>query len=372
VYIGRDPVTARKRYVARTVRGGKRDAQRALAALAHEVNEKSVTRSRATVGDLLEAWFDHARDDLSPKTVRETRGYLDRNLIPGLGGVRLDHLRVDDVDRYYRRLRTTGGRSGRPLAPATIRRIHGILRRALSQGVRWGWVASNVAASASPPRVPVSTIKPPATEEIAALFAIASKDDPAFACYLLLAAATGARRSELIALRWSDVDLAGGVVRIARAIVFGVVGLVEKGTKNHSVRTVALDPLTVGELAAHGARAKDLAAAVGQPWSVDRLVFSSAPDGMTPWFPDSVTRAFGRVCRRAGLSGVRLHDLRHYVATQLLTSGVDVRTVAGRLGHRDAATTLNVYSHFIAQADHAAALLLGDAFAAAMETRSAV
>jgi len=61
-----------------------------------------VSRSRSTVADLLEAWFDHARSDLSPKMVRETRGYLDRNLIPHLGAVRVDRLRADCIDAYYR------------------------------------------------------------------------------------------------------------------------------------------------------------------------------------------------------------------------------------------------------------------------------
>lgn len=88
-------------------------------------------------------------------------------------------------------------------------------------------------------------------------------------------------------------------------------------------------------------------------------VFSNEPDGSVPWRPDSTTRAFRSLCRRAGLEDVRLHDLRHYVATRLLASGVDVRTVAGRLGHRNAATTLNVYSHFLPEADRRAADVLG-------------
>jgi len=95
--------------------------------------------------------------------------------------------------------------------------------------------------------------------------------------------------------------------------------------------------------------------------------FSQEIDGSTPWRPDSTTRAFARLCRRAGLEGVRLHDLRHYVATRLLASGVDVRTVAGRLGHRDAATTLNVYSHFLAEADRDAANVLGRLFDEAVD-----
>ena len=83
----------------------------------------------------------------------------------------------------------------------------------------------------------------------------------------------------------------------------------------------------------------------------DAFVFSNAGDSSESWFPDSVSRGFKRLCVAEGLPDVRLHDLRHFVASQLLSAGVDVRTVAGRLGHRNAATTLNVYAHFLEQAD---------------------
>lgn len=89
------------------------------------------------------------------------------------------------------------------------------------------------------------------------------------------------------------------------------------------------------------------------------FVFSNTVDGSEPWYPDSVSRSFKSVCELEGLHGVRLHDLRHFVASQLLSAGVDVRTVAGRLGHRNAATTLNVYAHFLAQSDRAAADVMG-------------
>ncbi len=88
-------------------------------------------------------------------------------------------------------------------------------------------------------------------------------------------------------------------------------------------------------------------------------MFSADVEGREPWYPDSVSRRFRTACRRVGLEGVRLHDLRHYVATRLLSAGGDVRTVAGRLGHRNAATTLNVYSHFVPEADREAAEILG-------------
>ena len=92
-------------------------------------------------------------------------------------------------------------------------------------------------------------------------------------------------------------------------------------------------------------------------------VFSNAVDASVPWYPDSVSRGFKRLCAAEGLHAVRLHDLRHFVATQLLSAGVDVRTVAGRLGHRNAATTLNVYAHFLEQSDKAAANIIGNMIA---------
>lgn len=88
-------------------------------------------------------------------------------------------------------------------------------------------------------------------------------------------------------------------------------------------------------------------------------LFTDTADGSRPWRPDSATQAFTRLRDRAGLRGVRLHDLRHAVATRLIRAGVDVRTVAGRLGHASAATTLRVYSHFVPAADREAADLLG-------------
>jgi len=88
-------------------------------------------------------------------------------------------------------------------------------------------------------------------------------------------------------------------------------------------------------------------------------VFSHRADGTEPWFPDSVSRAFRRLCQREGLREARLHDLRHFVASQLLAAGIDARTVAGRLGHRNAATTLNVYAHVLEHADRHAADVIG-------------
>ena len=283
----------------------------------------------------------------------------------------LSKLGPADLDRHYRRLREKGGRAGRPLAPNTIRRAHGILHRALGQGVRWGWLGVNPASSATPPRVPTPDISPPAPHDLAKLFALATETDVDLADYILLAAATGARRSELIALRWADLDIDKGSVWIARGIVLGFNGLVEKDTKTHAARRLALDPTTVAAMAARKARVVQRARLCEHELEAEAFVFSNEVDGSKCWYPDSVSRAFARVCRKAGLKGARLHDLRHYVATRLLSAGVDVRTVAGRLGHRNAATTLNVYSHFLVESDREAADVLGRIFDDAIKSNLA-
>jgi integrase len=358
VYVGRDPVSGLERYATRTIRAGKREAQRVLNEMVVAAERGSLVKTRATMGELLEAWLEHAQRDFSPKTVRETRGYIDRTIKPELGHISLARLRPQTLDGFYGRLLSAGGgRSGAALAPGTVRRVHGIIRRALAQGVRWGWLGSNPAASASPPRVPAPSIEPPTPSELAQLLAAAQRDDPELAAFVMLSAATGARRSELLALRWSDVNLGRSVVTIARGIVLGPNGLVEKDTKTHQARRVTLDRATIEALSLHRQTAVDRATMCDVRFDEDGYVFTSDL-GRTPWFPDSVSRRFRRLALDVGLSGVRLHDLRHYVATRLLTAGVDVRTVAGRLGHRNAATTLNVYSHFVPEADRRAADVL--------------
>jgi integrase len=187
--------------------------------------------------------------------------------------------------------------------------------------VRWGWLVQNPASSASPPRVPAPDIHPPSPAQLAKLFAAAGGTDPDLADFILLAAATGARRSELVALRWSDIDLEAGRLTISRAIVAGPDGLVAKDTKTHAARNVSLDATCVGALVAHRERASERARLCGVELSPGAYVFSAEVDGTAPWYPDSASRSFARLCRRTGIAGVRLHDLRHYVATRLLSAG---------------------------------------------------
>lgn len=137
--------------------------------------------------------------------------------------------------------------------------------------------------------------------------------------------------------------------------------LIEKDTKTHQVRTVSLDEETTALLAAHHARCEALAYDCGAELSSTSFLFSHEVDFSQPWRPNYATLAFGRLRSELGLDGVKLHHLRHFSATQLLSIGIDVRTVSGRLGHANASTTLDIYAQFVRAADDAGSGIAGGA-----------
>jgi integrase len=359
VYVGVDPHTHRSRYITRTVHGSRRAARAALAEL--EIEAGYAGMHAGNVANLLERWVATASAGWSPSTLRETRSLIRHHLLPHLGHLPVAKLTTEDIDDFYAHLLRAGGRDGGRLAPGTVRRIHVVLHRALVQALLWGWVFVNPAATASPPRLEPAEMHPPSTEEVAVLLSTVAHDLE-FATYLRLAALTGARRSQLLALRWADVDFDHGALSFTRALVEGPDGPVLRPIKNRRTYRVALDDDTLQALRELKSRSLAKAETADASLSGKSFLFSPDCDGSRPWNPNTVTKRFIRVLRRAGLPHSRLHDLRHFMATTMLAEGVSVVTVSARLGHARASTTLNVYAHVVAGADKEAAQLLGDLF----------
>jgi len=359
-YVGVDPTTGRAKYLTRTFRGGKREADEALARFVTEVSGGGHAAKDTTLSELIRRWLNLVREDLSPSTVRGYERIIRCYIEPDIGRVSLAKLRTDQLDRFYSKLRDEGGKDGGPLSPATVRQTHAVIRRALNQAMRWGWIATNPAALARPPRVRTRAMHPPEPDGVLRLVAEAELRDPDLACFLLLAATTGARRGELCAIRWSDLDLNAGSLTISRSIVeTSGANLIEKDTKTHTSRRIALDSGSIATLRRHRDRFRRRAISCGTKLPDSAHVFSADPDGERPWVPNEVTKQFIRIRRSIGLDSVRLHDLRHFTATRLLSEGVPVRTVSGRLGHANAATTLGVYAHFVEESDRDAAEKIG-------------
>jgi integrase len=354
VYLGVDARTGKQRYLTRTVHGTKRDAEAVCAQLVAEASRGEHGETAAgTLADLVDRWFEHITPNVSPSTLAGYRIYLDKHILPALGAKRIDRLRPADIDRFYASLRGS-------LAPASVRKVHTILRSALGQAVKWRMLTSNPVASATPPRVEKRPIEPPTPEEVGRLLAAAAEADPELGLYVRLAAITGARRGELCAIRWTDLDLDAGQLVVARSIVLGPDGIVVKATKTNRVRRVALDAGTVAALRSQRTLQNERAASCRMVLSSDAYVFARDEKGREPWRPDSsATGRFMALRDRLDLGHVRLHDLRHYVATRLLDAGVPVRSVSERLGHASATTTLTIYAAAVPATDRVSADILG-------------
>jgi integrase len=358
VYLGADARTGKQRYLTRTVRGTKRDAEKVRAELVTQaVGGKFGETAAGTVADITERWLEHVEPDISPATASAYRVYLRNWIVPRLGERKVDRLRPADLDRFYASVR-------KHLSAASVLKVHSILRAALGQAVRWQMITDNPATHATPPRVTRPPVQAPTPDDVARLLAAAHAEDPEFALYLRLAAVTGARRGELCALRWDDLDLEDGQVVVARSLTVGDKGLIEKRTKTDRVRRLALDDVTVAALREQQRFAGERARACDVDLSPKAYVFARDPEGKEPWRPDSgATGRFMRLRDQLGFKGIRLHDLRHYVATHLLEAGVPVRAVSERLGHANATTTLGIYAHAVPATDQRSADLLGDLLA---------
>jgi len=166
VFVGVDPDTKRRRYRSMTIRGSRADAERELAGMVATVQSARAVGVRSTVRELLEAWFAVASTGWAPTTIRETRSVLDRYLHRRLGDVAVGDVTPAMIDATYAALRRCGGMSGRPLSAGTLARIHVVLRAALSQAMRWGWIWDNPAERAHRIVHVTPELRPPTPAEL--------------------------------------------------------------------------------------------------------------------------------------------------------------------------------------------------------------
>ncbi len=379
VYAGLDPLSGRRHYLSETIPAGPKAAvaaEKARTCLQNQVDEQRNPRTKATVDQLMDRYLELL--DVDVTTRKGYEGYIRNHIRPLLGRVPVGKLNGETLDSFYAILRTCRahcdgrpfiehGVSGThecaercrphtccPLAPSSVRQVHFCLSGALRRAVRWHWISVNPLDQAEPPRSVVHDPHPPTSEQAAAILN-AAFTDLAWGVLLWLAMTTGARRGELCALRWDLLDLDNAVLVIRSSIAEDGATTWEKDTKTHQQRRIALDAATVTLLRAYRQRCEADASAVEAAIAPDGRLFSPSVDHTTWWKPGSVSQRYRRMCARLGWD-MNLHQLRHYSATELISAGVDVRTVAGRLGHGGGgSTTLRVYSAWVSEADQKAA-----------------
>ena len=326
-----------------------------------------VGKSQVTLEVYLTGWLEDHAMTVKAKTISGYREVLKGYVIPRIGRMKLQRIQPATLTKLYRELAGSGGKGGRSLAPGTIRQVHRALGKALNDAVEIDrLIPNNPALRTKIPRIKMS--EPGQVWSMAHLriFLASIRTHRLYAFYHL-AAYTGARRGELLALRWSQIDLRERTVTLMASTDVIDGERVTDTPKSGRSRTIGIDAQTVTVLLEHRLRQNEQRARLGAAWEDGGDFVFTREDGRQ-LYPDTVTQLMSRSVRdynqpcqpgRRGsprealpppliqLPRARLHDLRHLHATTLLMAGEAVHVVANRLGHSDPAITLRVYAHVI-------------------------
>ena len=350
ISVGRDPSTGKYKQHWVSVKGTKKDAEKRLAELLHQIDNGSfMTPGKTTLGEYLDQWLiDYCKANLAPTTTRTYQFFVERHIKPSLGRIPLNRLRSEHLQRLYAEKLSAG------LGSRSIRYIHTTLHKALKTAVKLGISTRNPADYVDRPKVKAREMQVMSEAEIYS-FLDNARETPYYALFYL-ALFTGMRRSELLALKWSDVDLLLCQVYVNRSVhvVSGGNVTFRQPKTDKARRTIALPPSAVIVLRQHRENEEAKKRLLEIPLKGDDLVFSQI-DGK-PLLPDTITHAWARTTERAGLKAFRLHDARHTHASLMLKQGVHPKVVQERLGHASIQITLDTYSHVVPGLQEAAAI----------------
>lgn len=317
----------------------KREAEKRLAELIHQIESGiNVQLSRDDFGGFLTEWLEsYVATRVRARTLE---GYRQRSkhIIDSLGRIRLADLRPNHLANYY-------NDKSDYLSPGTLIKHHNLIRNCLSHAVKWNLIIRNVAEAVEPPRARKKEMRALSVPEIHT-FLSACPQGPWHTMFHTLIW-TGLRRSELLGLRWSDLNLEMASMQVRQSLVRLQDGryVIEQPKTSKGIRSLDLAPSTCISLNAHRENQKRDAALLGIPFFETHFVFGH-PDG-SPRTPSTVTQQFRRTAKRAGFSNVRLHDLRHTHASLMLQQGTDMKTISTRLGHSSVAFTMDTYAHML-------------------------
>jgi integrase len=347
-------------------KGSKREAQAECARLITAMKGgEYVEANKLTVGqylfDRLAQWEGGKK--ISPKTMERYRELINNQIIPHLGGKQLQKLKAIDIEAWHNTLIANGRKDGRgSLSHMTIRHAHRVLSKALKEAARFDLVTRNVAATEKPPKVDDAEIQIIEAHRLRELLdrlrgrAIYPKAIISLFC--------GLRRGEVLALRWRHIDLDRKIIEVREALEETKArGVVVKAPKSKAGRRdVSMPDIVVEALREYRKQQLELRMRLGLgKLSDDDLLFSTLDGGLLS--PRRFSDAWANVAASIGMGDITFHSLRHTHASQLIDAGVDVVTIAKRLGHSSPTVTLNVYAHLFREKDDKAATAINEALA---------
>ena len=336
VYLGEDSVTGKKRYLSRTVKGTKKEAELALAKLVQAAESGlDFDATRLTLEAFADRWLTNVQPRVRAKTHHRYAELFRIHIVPVIGKIRLDKLQPLHLERVYEEAFAKG------LSAQTVLHVHRLLYTALRQAVAWQLLSRNVAEAVTPPRPEPKDVAPLAKKDILTLLDAVKGTE--LEAPTVIALGTGMRMGEVLGLRWQDVDLEAGRARIVQTIQQTSEGWMVVPPKTHRSRRIVLLPtMVVQSLRRQKAAQAERRLAIGGAW-VDHDLIIDRGDG-EPMLTRVLSRRFSTAARRAGLE-LTFHGLRHGHASLMLAAGVNLKVVSERLGHSTIGITADLYIH---------------------------
>ena len=301
--------------------------------------------SKMLLADFLRTeWLPAIRSTIRPTTFASYETHVLRHIIPRIGSLQLQQLSGVQINLLYARLLSEPDIHGRLLSPATVRRVHATLHRALKDAVRWSKLLRNPVDSADPPRAQGFDREMKVwTAAQLRTFLAAERESELYPLWLTLGT-TGMRRGEALGLSWEDIDLEAGRLSIKKTLIMnGYKTMLSTPKTKKGRRLIVLDPATIAALRKLRAQQIKEHLRQGLPWQESQPVFVT--EAGLPYHPERVSKLFAQAAKKAGLPRIRLHDLRHTYATLALSAGIHPKVISERLGHASIAITLDCYSH---------------------------
>ena len=317
----------------------RRDVQEQLKiALREQQQGTLITTPQQTMEQFLNQWLASHKSSVRIRTYERYEQFVRIHLVPTIGHVKLQKLTAIQINNLYLKL-------GERLSSSTLNTLHMMLHKALEDAVRWGLLVRNVCDAVTAPRRAHFEIKPLTMEQANILLDAAKKDD--FEALWVLALTTGMRRGELLALKWQDINFEQAMLQVRRIFTRAPGNrYIEAEPKTEkSRRSIMLTSFTVEALRRHRIKQLETKLQMGEVWQEHDLVFCTSLG--TPLNPNRALELFKRLLKKAGLPDMRLHDLRHSIATILLSMGIHPKVVQELLGHNRIQETVDTYSQVL-------------------------
>ena len=345
-----DPTTGERRVKRETLHGSKKDAEVRLTEMLSLADQRMLgVDAKTTAGDYLDRWLDDYAKAKAPKTYQRYQEIVTNWLKPYLGNKKLTKLTTADIVHLVAKLREAPRRDRKPgkLSPQSVKHALRCLHIALACAVKWQLIPRNPADGVDAPSAPRIEMRTFDVDQAQRFLAATGAEGLKWTAFFTVSMTTGLRLGEIIGLRWVDVDLDRGVLRVQQAIQrLNKVGIIVKPPKTAgSRRPIAIGADVVSLVRKHRVSQAATRLQMGPIWKESGLVFPSETG--SPLCDKTIRTVFTRTCERAGVPRIRLYDLRHTAASLLLAGGTHPKIVAERLGHSTVNLTLNTYSHVL-------------------------